>query len=401
MSFNAAAVRRAIRDVLEGASGTVRTVASGTMVSGVFEGQQDAAQKAKTLLAEHRFDVRLASLRNHEASPVGAIGSYRLARVEIFVEVLTATRTVVQIDARDTLLAAIASDMDEAIQALAFPANVATTAALAATGIVSGLLTGPGGEGVPEWTEVAQDWERQEIRSRISASATLRIEQDVPLAESDPLPTVTFNPLATSVLFLGDDGSVNNTYLRTAIANDGYTVINATPFYSWSGSGLADCRVVVVFNADNYTNGFTAAGHSALESWLLSGGTVVRTEWTVWAIGSESLVAQGIDTHLPVDSVGGDYRYDVTWSVTDALHPLTAGLPASFAVAGGGSADVVLAASATAVATAGAAGPAVSFKSFGSGRVIHINSDFNDDAETTPNASVVRVLRNAVAWGAP
>lgn len=186
MSFSAAAVRRAIRDVLEGASGTLRTVEADVMTSGVFAGQHPAAQKAKALLADHRFDVRIANLRRHEASPVAAIGSYRLALADIFVEVTTKTATVVQLTERDETLAAIASDMDDAIQAIAFPGNAAQTAALEATGIVSGMLTGPGGEGVPEWSEVSQDWDAQMIRSRISATATLRIRQSV-VTDDEPV----------------------------------------------------------------------------------------------------------------------------------------------------------------------------------------------------------------------
>jgi hypothetical protein len=181
VSYSAAAIRRAITDVLTGAVGAVRTVAAGQMLSGVFEGQADAARRAKTLhSADHRFDVRIGRLTQHESSPAGGRGSsYRIARADIFIDVTTAAGTAVQLADRDTLLADILSDCETAAQALAYPRNVEQTAALAATGIVSGLLTGPGGEGIPSVEEPQQDWDKQEIKTRISASALLQITQAV------------------------------------------------------------------------------------------------------------------------------------------------------------------------------------------------------------------------------
>jgi hypothetical protein len=187
VSYSAAAIRAAIKDVLEGAIGSVRTMVDGQMLSGVFEGQADQARKAKSLhSATHRFDVRIGRLAQHEASPVSAIGSYRLARADIFVDVTTKTATQVQEDARDDVLASVLSDCEQAAQALSYPANVEQSAALEATGIVSGMLTGPGGEGSPVVEEPQQDWEKQEIRTRISAGCVLRIEQNT-LTHSEPL----------------------------------------------------------------------------------------------------------------------------------------------------------------------------------------------------------------------
>jgi hypothetical protein len=189
VSFSAGPIRDAIRDVLIGAVGSVRVVPEDRMAANVFAGQTDTSQHARGLLNTHRFDVRIARLRNHESSPVAQIGSYRIAEADIVIDVLTVTKTVAQEDERDTVLATIASDMDDAIQALAFPTNVTQSAALEATGIISGMLLGPGGEGVPEWAEVSQDWKAQEIRSRITCSALLRVHQ---LALDDPEPMHIF-----------------------------------------------------------------------------------------------------------------------------------------------------------------------------------------------------------------
>lgn len=183
----AAAIRAAITDVLEGSIGSVRTMLDGQMLSGVFEGQADGARKAKTLhSAEHRFDVRIGRGRQHEASPVGAIGSYSLKVYDIFVDVTTKTATQIQEDARDEVLATVVADVEQAAEALSFPANVEQSAALEATGIVSGMLLGPGGDGEPECGEPQQDWDKQEIRTRISASAIIRVRRNT-VVDSTPL----------------------------------------------------------------------------------------------------------------------------------------------------------------------------------------------------------------------
>ncbi len=177
MSYDAAAIRDAIRDVLTGALGSVRSMAGRDMDAGVFEGQNDSARHAKALLNTHRFDVRIGRLRSHESSPVGAIGSHRIAVADITVSVLTATATVVQLTERDELIADVLSDLEQASQALSFPGNLRASDAGNATGIVSGLMLGPGGEGYPEVAEVSQDWQAQEIRSSITGQILILVSQ--------------------------------------------------------------------------------------------------------------------------------------------------------------------------------------------------------------------------------
>lgn len=179
MSYSAAAIRSAISDVLEGAHGTVRTLTVGVFGSDVFDGQHGSTQKAKTLQVTHGFDVQIGRLTSHEASPVGAIGSYRIAQADIVVDVVTKLATVVELDRRDTALAAVLSDLEQGAQALGFPGNLTTNAAATATGIVSGMLLGPGGEGAPTVDQLSEDWAKQEIRCRISATALINITQSV------------------------------------------------------------------------------------------------------------------------------------------------------------------------------------------------------------------------------
>lgn len=181
MSYAAAAIRQAVTDVLNGARGVTRVVAAGNMLAGVHEGQTATQRKALALHgATHRYDVELTRLRSHEASPAGGTSNYRLARLNIAITVTTAAKAVIREDARGTVLAAIMSDLETAAQALAYPGNLEFTAALVPTGIVSGLLSGPDGEGrFPECDIVSQDWAHQLITSRITASCVVNIAQAV------------------------------------------------------------------------------------------------------------------------------------------------------------------------------------------------------------------------------
>lgn len=180
MAFPAAAIRNAIAEVMEGKIGTTRTVDAEVFLRGVFDGQGDFAAKAKAQQksdARHRFDVQLGPMRPHGASPVSANASNRLVIVPIRIDITTATATKVQFTDRDTTLADIASDSDDAIQALHFRGNLLTDHAGTATNIASGMLLGDGGDGSPQWEITQQDWQRNLVRSRISGAVIVSITQ--------------------------------------------------------------------------------------------------------------------------------------------------------------------------------------------------------------------------------
>lgn len=188
MSYDAAAIRLVIAQVLEGTAGTLRTVTGGLFLRGVHEGQTDLAQRARAMrtteideapVAVNRFDVKLGKLKNHEASPSAALGSYRLCELPVTIEVVTHSKSVIRDSARDASLAELHSILDTALQALHCPGNLSFTAAPAftPTGVVSGMLLGAGGEGAPECEVVSEDWTKNILRSRISGGVLVEITQ--------------------------------------------------------------------------------------------------------------------------------------------------------------------------------------------------------------------------------
>lgn len=181
MAINAANIRLAIEELLEGTIGSVRTVTAGVMSGAVFDGQPDAASKALSLSYRHRFDVELTGFSDNEASPIGSsLSNRRLINLEVSIPIVSRLQSSVQESLRSTVLANVVSDADTAIQALHYAIGsgaLATTNAGGATTIIGGMLAGPNGIGSPTWTLEAQDWDAQEVRSRIDARAIVRVTQ--------------------------------------------------------------------------------------------------------------------------------------------------------------------------------------------------------------------------------
>lgn len=185
MSYSAAALRQAIREVLEGTLGTARTVTAGKFLSGVFEGQTDLQQRSRVLRktdAEtpewvHRFDVRLGQMRNHDSSPVAAIGSHRIVFIPITISITTHTQSRILDDRRDEVLAMVNSDLDTALQALTWPGNLDQTFSALPTNIVSGMMLGPEGQGYPTAEVTEEDWDKQLLRSLLGGSCLVQVQQ--------------------------------------------------------------------------------------------------------------------------------------------------------------------------------------------------------------------------------
>lgn len=180
MAINAANIRTAITELLEGDIGTTRTVTSGVFGEGVWVGQQDSQKQAEILdtnTATYKFDVELGGLEHHPATPISIKGNTRIALLGVLIRVWGKLATEPERAQRKTDLAALESALDTAIQALCFPSNLSQTSSAAATNIVSGLLNGPGGLGIPEATEPEENWELKIVTAEINASAILTVSQ--------------------------------------------------------------------------------------------------------------------------------------------------------------------------------------------------------------------------------
>lgn len=182
MAFASAAIRQAVIDLAEGAITGIRDLDSGVFRFGVFDGQPLPAMIAKGIQkhnARHWFDVSVSRARDHASTPVSAIGNRRNTFMTVTVDIWTHTATTAQEDKRKTLLAELESDCDDLIQALHYPGNLTDTQDGTTTGLIGGMLFGPGGSGAPEYVMVSADWKTQTIRSRIDASALVQVAQAV------------------------------------------------------------------------------------------------------------------------------------------------------------------------------------------------------------------------------
>lgn len=181
-AFNPAAIRTAIREVIEGNKVLpVRSVPTGVFGWGSFSGQPLEAQQAlacETRLFRNRFDVRLDSGRDHPSTAFSMTGNTRRETIAISIETITHLESTVQEDERDDILAQAVADLGYIYEAVTLPGALNTTADSTQTGIVSGCLVGQNGSGRPErsWSS---DWNQQLFRGRVAAAAIVQITQEV------------------------------------------------------------------------------------------------------------------------------------------------------------------------------------------------------------------------------
>lgn len=178
MSIAAAAIVSAITEALTGVLVSTRNMDPSVLAPGVFEGQPKQAQQARALTdATHRFDVRLLGQQRHPSTPVSIKSSHRNVLVPIDVTITTRLQSTVQDTERDAVRASLASDVDDAVQALTYPGNLTDDSLGTVTGIVSGMLFGPDGSGTPQWSVTSEDWSTHLLKSVIRASAIVVVTQ--------------------------------------------------------------------------------------------------------------------------------------------------------------------------------------------------------------------------------
>jgi hypothetical protein len=181
MTYRTSAIRGAVKGVLEGRLGAVRTVPRGIYKYGTFEGQPKQATQAKALdiRYKHRFDVKIGQELRHASTPVSNLSSYRNSLVPITIDITTNLASTVQEEERDRVRDMAAENADLAMQALAYRGNLLVDETGVPTAIVSGLLQGPSENSPhPEWEVVEENWELGIHRSRINAAAIVQIGQN-------------------------------------------------------------------------------------------------------------------------------------------------------------------------------------------------------------------------------
>ena len=137
----ASAIQKRVREVIEGAAGSLRTITAGTYAGDMPEGNSDM-DLARGAIAKPTVEALVTSAGRSASSPP-VIGNLALYDLELRVRVVRIIDRTMQINdtLRDAAKALAFQDADVLAQALGFPGNLSTTAAATATGIVSGLFT--------------------------------------------------------------------------------------------------------------------------------------------------------------------------------------------------------------------------------------------------------------------
>lgn len=212
----------------------------------------------------------------------------------------------------------------------------------------------------------------------------------------------SFTTAPIRVLYLGDSAD-NTPTIYDYLVDEGFEVTDASPFYDWDGvtPAVTDFDVVVYLETEDYGDGLSSEGDAALTAWMLAGGTVIRSEWIAYSIGSGVALETDFDQYLPVEAPASDYEYSTTWSVALTDHPLVAGLPASWTNVDGGCSIVNAMPGTVIVATTDLCGPALTILEHGTagGQVIHINDDFGYDQGAVPDVNALVLIANAVRFG--
>jgi hypothetical protein len=139
LSTDALQVR--LREVLEAAAGTLRTITAATYGGNLAEELTPDVQAVRSL-ALPQIEALITDIERSPSSPptLSNVALYKLAvRVKVTRRLTAAAQLVGA--TRDLAKSAAARDADVLNQALGFPGNLRATNAAAQTGLVSGLLT--------------------------------------------------------------------------------------------------------------------------------------------------------------------------------------------------------------------------------------------------------------------
>lgn len=137
----AGAIQTRLREVLEDAAGSLRTIAAGRLLGDAPEGESDM-DRARAAVLGAKVEALLTSMSPNESSPP-TLSNVMFYDLEWRVRVTRLLPRTAQIDdtTRDAIKALAFQDADVLRQALGYPNNLLTTAAGTATGIISGLFT--------------------------------------------------------------------------------------------------------------------------------------------------------------------------------------------------------------------------------------------------------------------
>lgn len=137
----ATVILTAIREVIEDAHGSNRTITADTYRGDASE-TRSASAEATRALEKPQAEPRITMVERHPQTPPEP-GSFRLVKLGVEVRLIRPVPGAAQITAslRDAIRGAAATDADLLRQALMWPGNLTATVAGTNTGLVSGMLT--------------------------------------------------------------------------------------------------------------------------------------------------------------------------------------------------------------------------------------------------------------------
>lgn len=200
-------------------------------------------------------------------------------------------------------------------------------------------------------------------------------------------------------VLLLDDGSAHIPTIETALTAAGHRFENVGAHSTWEGEGIDDeTDVVLSIEGSTYGTGLTTEGSVALTGFLLGGGMVIRTEWSLYS-AAQGLSDSDFDQYLPAVSPNAAFDYGTTWYLVGAEHPIAAGLPQSWVNVGSGCTVAIPNPGAEVIMGSSLCGAAVIIERHGSGLLVHINDDFGAEAVMVDSNSLA-VLVNTVGFAA-
>lgn len=336
MSYHAANIETAIVEVLEGSGGSVRTMTIGRFAYGVFDGQPLQAQQGKaiqTSSAQHRFDVALVKLNDHESTSIGSNSNRRVAELAIRIDIFTHLKTTIQQTDRRATRAMVQSDADSAIQALGRANNLSTTVAGLPTNIASGMLLDL------EWSIDEEDWKSQILRSHINAKAIVSVVQatdpdDIFGADLEAWYRSDDGTFTSGVVTQLDDRTANANHL-TGSGSPAYTnpgdALAYTPDISFDGTddhasiasgftlGASNFAAYFLARVDTWSNGVRlfalhASGAGATSGGVATLGMAISPNNWQWGFNG------GVDGTVNITTGAADTSYHLVYVEADATN---------------------------------------------------------------------------------
>lgn len=136
-----------MREVIEDAAGTLRTITAGRYIGGLAPGL-DVNEEARRGLGVNvdgtkvPTEARVSAVRRSPASPP-TMGNLALYEIDVEVRSVYPYTSITKLsdDGRSSLSGLAAASADRIAQAFGYPGNLLTTSGGQATGLVSGLLS--------------------------------------------------------------------------------------------------------------------------------------------------------------------------------------------------------------------------------------------------------------------